>query len=187
MSDKKQLVEFKGECLYAQVYPGQERAPHPDAVGEKPEIADDRTYSIQVECSEELYKKLRKAGISPMQELKDIDGKNYIRIKGTHTKVWVDKKTGEVNKTRFTDPVVTDANGDKLTIDTLIGNGSTVKVVAELVGFPGKSLKALRLKEVCVLELIPYEKTESQGEVVFSEGNGGTVEIVAELKTESFF
>jgi len=181
---EKQLVKFEGASLYAQVYPGQERAPHPDAVKEKPDTANDRTYSIQVECSEELYKKLRKAGISPMQELKEIDGKNYIRIKGTHTKTYADKKTGELITSRFSDPEVVDADDNEFT--ALIGNGSKVQVIAELVGFPGKTLKALRLQKVKVLEHVPYEKPESDDTttVVLEEGSK---EPSTATTTESFF
>lgn len=166
---EKQLVKFEGECLYAQVYPGQERAPHPDAIKEKPETADDRHYSIQVECSDDLYKKLRKAGISPMQELKEIDGKGYLRIKGTHTKSYIDKKSGERVTTRFEDPIVTDIKGNPFT--SLIGNGSKVQVVAELASFPGKTLKALRLQSVKVLEHVTYEKKDpvTKEEIVLSE------------------
>ena len=170
MADKR-LVIFEGACLYAQVYAGQERAPHPDAVSKDPATANDRHYSIQVECSEDLYKKLRKAGISPMQELKEVEGKNYIRIKGTHTKTYVEKTTGSPKTTRFNDPEVVDVDGNKLDINTLIGNGSKVRVTAELASFTGKTLKVLRLNKVEVLELVPYIKPEKEEtiEVVLSE------------------
>lgn len=171
MADKR-LVIFEGACLYAQVYAGQERAPHPDALEKKNAHPDDRSYSIQVECSEELHKKLLKAGISPLQALKEIEGKNYIRIKGTHTKIYVEKTTGAPKTTRFNDPEVVDVDGNKLDINTLIGNGSKVRVTAELAAFTGKTLKVLRLNKVEVLELVPYikpAKTEDTIEVVLSE------------------
>lgn len=182
---EKQLVKFEGASLYAQVYPGQERAPHPDAVKEKPDTVNDRTYSIQVECSEELYKKLRKAGISPMQELKEIDGKNYIRIKGTHTKTYADKKTGELITSRFSDPEVVDGDDNEFT--ALIGNGSKVQVVAELVGFPGKTLKALRLQKVKVLEHVPYEKSGSPDTAAVILEEGGKELNTATTTTDNFF
>src|SRR5260221_215389 len=173
MSELKQpQVKFKGKCMYAQVYPGQERAPHPDQIKEKPETADDRTYEISVECSEDLYKKLRKAGISAMQTLKEYDdqpGVTYIKVKGTHTKRWTDKESGESKLYRFSDPEVTDSDDNLLTTNNLIGNGSTVEVLADLVGFKGRPVKALRLKSVKVLEHVHYERPEVTGEVVLEE------------------
>ncbi len=181
MSDKK-LVEFEGVCLYAYVHPGQERGPHPDALAKKTAHESDRSYSITVECSATLHKKLLKLGISPMQTLKDRDvfkekdlgvvgDKTFITIRGTNTKTYVDKTTGELIKTRFADPKVVDANtGLSLDSGTLIGDGSQVKVTAELAS-TGASRKVLRLTKVEVQKLVPYVKSEDTGEVILSEAD----------------
>jgi len=189
MSDTKKIVQFEGECLYACVYPSQARSAHPDSIKEGKAHAEDKSYSITVECSEDLYKQLRKAGISSMQALKDADNfpkveglgsKTFITIRGTHTKVYTDRKSGELVTTRFRDPVVTDIDGDTLDSNTLIGNGSKVIVKAELVSFPGKTLKALRLESVQVLDLVPYEAAgEKEEEVLLKETKGTTTRSTA--------
>lgn len=141
-----QIVQFKGECKYSKLYPGQECSPHPDAVTEVNK--NDRHYEILVECSEELFKKLKKAGIPAGTTLKEFEGedKTYIKLKST-------QKRGEWT---FPAPVVADADGNPF--EELIGNGSKVTAIAELAPIKGRSGKVLRLKKVQVTEHVPYEK-----------------------------
>lgn len=175
--NKKQLVKFAGKCMYAQVYPGQERAPHKDAVKKDPHTAEDRHYVITVECSQDLYEKLIKAGISRMVQLKTFD--DYEELKGKHfisvkcSKKRTKKETGEMFT--FEDPLVIDKDGVQMTPDTLIGNCSEVEVIAELADIG--HFKALRLKEIKVTHLVPYIRAAHQGEVAFEEETKKTADI----------
>lgn len=179
---KKRLVKFVGKCMYAQVYPGQERAPHPDAVKKDPHTANDRHYAITVECSEELYKKLIAAGVSRMVLLKEVEDSKYITIKGSKNRT--DKATGEVYN--FSDPIIVDVDEQPMDISTLIGNGSQVEVIAELADV--NHFKALRLQKVKVLNLVEYHKNVVEGEIELEEivnkvdNNSTKVD-----KNESFF
>lgn len=169
---EKRVVKFKGKALYAQVYPGQERPPHPDELKKKPTAKDDRHYAIKVECSEELFKKLQKAGLNKLHQIyeNEEDGKTYINIKGTHTKTYIDKTTREQVTARFKDPEVTDAEGNPFT--DLIGNGSVVEVTAEFAD--GARGKSLRLNKVKVLEHVEFIKPEVVEDVLFSEDEDNT-------------
>ncbi len=145
-----QLVTLKGLCKYAKLYPGQECSPHPDAVTEA--TKNDKHYEVLVECSEELFKKLKKAGIPAGTTLKEFEGEEttYIKLKSTQKRGdWV-----------FPAPVVADANGNPF--EQLIGNGSRVVAIAELAPIKGRSGKVLRLKKVQVVEHVPYEKKTAE-------------------------
>lgn len=171
MTDKE-LVVFKGLSMSARVYPGQEIAPHPDKIKQGKANPDDRAHSITVECSQDLYNKLKKMKLSAMIALKEFEdqpGKTYIKIPRTKLKYWTDPKTNESKTIDFGNPEVTDANGVSLTIDTLIGNGSTVEVQAYLLSYPNSPSRGLSLKSVKVLNLVPYIKPEVHEEVVLEE------------------
>ena len=160
---KKRLVKFIGKCLYAQVYPGQERAAHPEAIKKDPHIAEDKHYQITVECSKSLYEKLLYAGISRMTILKEFEGDTYLTIKGSKQRK--DKNTNQMYI--FPDPIVLDIDDLPMAPDILIGNGSYVEVIAELADV--NHFKALRLHKVKVLNLIPYVRSEIEGEIEFEE------------------
>lgn len=163
---EKKVVKFVGKCLYAQVFPGQERTPHKDQVKKQPWTANDRHYVITVQCSTALYKSLRAAGISRMVELKEVEGETYISIKGTKTKY----SQAKDETYTFNDPEVVDANDNPMSIETLIGNGSKVEVTAQLADNKnGEVKKSLYLEKVKVLDLVPYEKPEVVETVVFED------------------
>ncbi len=145
MSTETQLVTFKGQCKYSKLYAGQECSPHPDAITEANK--NDKHFEILVECSEELFKKLKKAGIPAGTTLKEFEGEDitYIKLKSTY-------KRGEWT---FPLPTVVDASGDAF--EELIGNGSRVVATVELAPIKGRSGKVLRLKKVQVTDHIPYE------------------------------
>lgn len=159
---EKQHVRFTGELRYAQVYPGQERGPHPDSL--TTENKNDKHYELLVECSTDLFTKLKKAGIPAGTTLKSFDDtdKQFIKLKASKTK-------GDIV---FSDPIVTDATGNTLT--DLIGNGSTGIVTAELAPIKGRSGKVLRLKTVQVTSLVKYEKAETTLNVVLEDTASST-------------
>lgn len=160
------VVIFTGKCRYAQIYPGQERGPHPDKIKQDPSTAGNRSFMIDVECSQDLFDSLIKAGMSTLKSLKEVEGVTYIRVEGTERRL--NKVTGEMMI--FQPPIVIDgATNEPLDINTLIGNGSIVAVTAELADT--KPVRALRLKRVTVLKLVPYVKQEVKEEVLFSSGD----------------
>lgn len=171
MTDKVQKVHvtFKGKCKWAQVYPGQERAPFETTEQTK----NDRNYEITVECSRELFDRLKKAGIPRLTELREDEetGLTYIKLKASKVK-------GDLV---FRDPVVIDKDG--LVITDKIGNGSDVEVIAELAPIKGRNGKALRLKQVKVVNLVPYEDKE----VEVIDFNSGDVAKPASVDSDSFF
>lgn len=148
---EKQLVRLEGKCEWAQVYPGQERAPHPEAI-KKGASPNDRSYAITVEITEEINRKLRKAGLNAMHQPKyKEDDTVWLTIKGTKH-----KETTSKGPITFEDPAVVDANGNPF--KELIGNDSVVIVEATLE--QAGQAKALRLKKVTVLEHVVYVKPE---------------------------
>lgn len=147
-----ELVTIKGKCNWAMVHPGQERAPHPDAVAKGADPSD-RSYAITVECSQSQFRELQKKGLNPMHQLKfkeEADGTEttWLTIKATK------KKTTAKGSWVFEDPKVVDAGGNKITKE--IGNGSDVIVTASLEDAGTK--KALRLKAVQVVNLVEYTR-----------------------------
>lgn len=178
MSDNKQpQVKLKGLCMYASVLPGQERAPHPDQIAEGKATEEDRAYSIQVECSRELFEKLEDMKIPPATKLKKYDdqpGKTYLNIRGTKKKLWTDRLTGEVKTLVFENPVVTDEKEQPWDVAKEIGNGSVVEVTANLDKIKGRSGHVLRLASVKVLDHVPYESKPKETETVLSGDSGVT-------------
>lgn len=146
-NEKKEKVikKFKGELRWANLPPRPPQKPHPDAFDEnEPKNCH---YSVTVECSKEQFKELQEAGISAMTKLRDDKetGKTFIQVKATKIK----------GDTTFADPKVIDKYREPVTES--IGNGSTGVVLAEVAPIKGRKGKALRLKVVQVLDLIPYE------------------------------
>ena len=142
-NESKVPVTFKGLCRWANVPPQKAKAPYQL----NPEEPNNCGYSIEVECSDEQFAALKKAGIPKLTEHREDEktGLKYIRVKSSKVK-------GEFE---FDDPVVVDKYKRPLTEN--IGNGSEVIVVAELAPIKGRKGSALRLKLVQVLNLIPYE------------------------------
>jgi len=169
MTDK-QTVKLKGKCEYANVLPGQERTPHPEAIKKGAASANDRHYQITVECSEQDFRAIKKAGLNGMHNLKyKDDDTTFITIKGTQYK--------EKGNMTFPAPSVTDEEGNAFTQN--IGNGSVVIVEASLE--KAGDTKALRLKGVQVLEHIPYEPKE-EGETTTLLDNTGSKAVAAPAK-----
>ena len=164
MSREVQMVKFKGLCKYAKLYPGQEQSPHPEAVKEAAkkgyDNSGDRHYSVSVECSEELFKKLKKAGIPPATTLKEYEPGDKGYVNGDENRGYITLRASKVRgEWVFEDPEVTK---DGEAFDQAIGNGSVVEAEAELAPIKGRSGKALRLKKVTVLEHVPYEVQEKE-------------------------
>lgn len=137
MSSEK--VVFEGKAKWANV---------PPRAAKKGYETEDTNYSILVECSKERFKELLAKKIPALTKLVEEDGTTYIRVKATKTK-------GEMV---FNDIPVVDEYGDRL--ESNIGNGSTVKVVASLDDIKGKNGKALRLKGVQVVDLVEYNDSD---------------------------
>lgn len=151
-------VVFEGIALYANV------PPRPAKKGYETE---DTSYSILVECTKERLKELKAKGAPALTQVKtypedfvskdgkapadlpEANGKSFIRVKATKTK-------GELV---FKDIPVVDEYGDIL--DSNIGNGSKVVVVASLDPIKGRPGKALRLKGVQVVDLVEYNDAET--------------------------
>lgn len=149
MSTKEDVIpiKFKGKLKYAVLPPRPARKAAAEYVD--PKNPEKSTYSVQVECTAEQFKKLQKAGIPKLTTLREYEGESetYIQIKAT-------KVTGEYV---FDDPIVVDKYGNLNTEE--IGNGSTGVVIAELTtGKGGK--KALRLKAVTVLDRVEVHRDE---------------------------
>lgn len=148
-------VILEGKCIYANVPP---RAPQKAYEGE------DMAYSIQVQCSEEKFKELKKAGIPSLTQLKEFDGETYIKLKATKIKHMSDGRVLEFNDI----PVVSE-NGTPITDS--IANGSTVRVLATLDDIKGRAgKKVLRLKGVVVTNLIVWEGGKAGSKVLSSLG-----------------
>lgn len=148
-----QMVKFEGEVKWATVPPRAPRGPHKDYVTEQNK--DDKVYSITVECSEEKFKKLKKAGIPKLTQLEEDEktGKTYIRLKATKVKT---NPSGD--NWEFDDIPVYNSDGTPLTQS--IANGSTATVVASLEPMKRGGV-TLRLKGVKMINLIPYEDSNS--------------------------
>lgn len=136
-------VKFKGLCRWANIPPNAARKPFTI----DPAEPDNTNYSIEVECSEEQFKKLKKEGLSSLTQLKTDEetGKTYLKIKATKQK----------RDMIFADPFVVDINNTPYT--SMLANGSEVVVIAELEKEPGK-YTALRLKGVQVINGIEFVK-----------------------------
>lgn len=167
MSDEKKEVILEGIALYANI---------PPRPAQKGFESEDTSHSVLIECTPDKYKKLKAAGMPALTQLKDwpedfrnkktkelpaeckaAEGKSFLRLKATKTRT---TKEGEVKE--FTDIKVVDEYGD--TITDSIANGSTLRVRAVLeAASKGSQHKALRLKQVVVLDLIVYEE---QGDVL---------------------
>ncbi len=150
MSSEK--IVFEGKCKWANI------PPRPAKKGYETE---DTNYSILVECTKEKFKELQIKKIPALTKLIEEDDTTYIRVKATKTK-------GDLT---FNDIPVVDEYGDKL--ESNIGNGSMVKVIASLDDIKGRPGRALRLKGVQVVDLVEYNDSDK---AVF-EG-------VAEFKTK---
>ena len=160
MSDDKKEVILEGIAIYANL---------PPRPAQKGFETEDTSHSVLIECTQEKYKKLKQAGMPALTQLKDwpsdfkkkdgtlpaeckaAEGKSFLRLKATKTKT---AKDGSLKE--FADITVVDEYGD--TIEQSIANGSTLRVRAVLeAAAKGSTHKALRLKQVVVLDLIPYE------------------------------
>jgi len=162
MSDEKKEIILEGIALYANL---------PPRPAQKGFESEDTSYSVLIECTQAKYKQLKAAGMPALTQLKDwpedfknkkdgklpaelksAEGKSFLRLKASKTKT---KKDG--TQTEFADIKVVDEYGDDITDS--IANGSTLRVRAVLEpAAKGSTHKALRLKQVVVLDLIVYEE-----------------------------
>lgn len=140
---KNPLIAIKGKCMWAMV---QEPNKTFDA---KQSGGPDKNYEISVECGDELFAKLQRAGIhhgTKLRTFEGVDGK-YLKLKKSAVKT---TRNGEVIV--FPPLEVLDINQKPLT--SKVGNGSTVNCIVELV--KGKFCISLRLKSVQVVDLVKY-------------------------------
>lgn len=165
MSDDKKEVLLEGVAIYANL---------PPRPAQKGFETEDTAYSVLIECTMDKYKKLKAAGMPALTQLKDwpsdfkkkdgtlpaeckvAEGKSFLRLKATKTKT---AKDGSLKE--FADIPVVDEYGD--TIEQGIANGSILRIRAVLeAAAKGSAHKALRLKQVMVLDLIPYEDSKEE-------------------------
>lgn len=184
MTDKRPQVKFKGLCMYAQVLPQQARGEHPDKIAQGNAHPDDKSYSIQVECSRELFEKLEDKKIPPATKLKryeDQPGRTYLNLRGTACKMFTDRDTGEERLGRFPNPILTDKDDNEWDTTKEIGNGSLVEVIANLDKIKGRPGHVLRLHSVKVLDHVPYESKSLEGEVILESDSGATSSQTVEI------
>jgi hypothetical protein len=166
MSDEKKEIILEGIALYANL---------PPRPAQKGFESEDTSYSVLIECTQAKYKALKTAGMPALTQLKDwpedfknkkdgklpaelksAEGKSFLRLKASKTKT---KKDG--TQTEFADIPVVDEYGD--TITDSIANGSTLRIRAVLEpAAKGSTHKALRLKQVVVLDLIVYNDEKGE-------------------------
>lgn len=141
-------VKFKGLLRWANIPPQKAKKPYQI----DPEEPDNCGYSIEVECSDEQFKSLQKAGIPKLTEHREDEktGVKYIRVKASKIK----------GDNEFGDPAVIDKYGKPLTQQ--VGNGSEGVVIAELTPIKGRKGSALRLKLVQVTNLVEYSSDAAE-------------------------
>ncbi len=162
---KNEIVVLEGLCKWANVPPRPAQKIKPEDV-KTPDHANNTSYSIMVECSEDQFRAFKAKKIPPgtlLHEDVDTDGKllsntKYMRIHGSKVK-------GEYE---FPDPIVKNSDGTNVTVN--IGNGSRVRVAVEIAPNPKKGGHVLRLRGVQVLELVEWvdTRTESSSEDIMN-------------------
>lgn len=167
-------IIFEGLCMYANL---------PPRPAQKAMEGDDTSYSVLVECSAERFAELKKAGIPALTQLKEFDGRTYLKLKATKIK---HAKGGQVYE--FDDILVVSPEGDVIT--DAIANGSRVRALASLEEIKGKiGKKVLRLKAVVVDDLIVYTPTseaslKSLGITVKTSATAGTEQVAVQVTSQ---
>jgi len=152
--EKKDIVILKGLCKWATIPPNKARKPHPDYIN--PEEPNNCKYKIDVECSDEQFAQLKKAGLKSPAKLSidEKSGVSYLTI-SAHKISRGDKVHDDLQ--------VIDQYGDPIT--DKVGNGSRVVVKAELV--KTKFGKFLYMRKVQVTDLIVFESAEDADDDIF--------------------
>lgn len=170
MSENKKgtLITFEGEVRWATIPPREPRGPSKDYVTDA--NRDDMTYSIEVQCSEERFKQLKRQGIPKLTELRgtgekasvteedEKNGQTYIRLKAPRYKT----NAKSLGNPYSYEPIKT-FGVDGQPLEESVGNGSKAVVNAYLKPNPRGGV-TLRLHSVRVTELVPYAGGELSAE-----------------------
>lgn len=150
-------IVIKGRCMYAMV-----NKPRPGLNGTL-------QTGITLEVDDKLIKELFDKGLSKQTKIRTFE--DFPGVKFLNFKREITSKSGN------TIPPVTVLGSDRKPFTKLIGNGSVVKAVIELLKYDhpqfGKGLRA-RLAAVQVLEHIPFEPEEQDvfKDLLSDEGKG---------------
>lgn len=152
INEDTKTVAFEGEIRWATIPPNKPRGPTGKYL--KSDNANNKSYSIEVECTEKELKELHKFNIPPKTKLRvdEATGKTYLKINALKVKTNKDPKKNHGLDYIFKDPAVVDKDGK--IVKTAAANGSTADVRAKLIENDGEH--SLRLIGVRFLELIPY-------------------------------
>lgn len=159
MSEERTIV-LEGEIRWASVHNYKE----------SPE-GDEAFYKIDVEVTEEQYKKFLEAGISKNTMLRargknePQDGKKFMTFR---KRVWKRGDNGDIIKDVGATVKVMNEYGD--TIENHLGNGTTAKVVVKLI--PLKKSKFVKMKtelySVIVTNLVEYSNDKEADDLTKS-------------------
>ena len=108
---------------------------------------NDKFYEVLVECSPEQHAKLKARGVQQKLKTDKDDGRTYLKASAPEF-----KKNGDVTKIE-----VLGTDGKPLSKDTLIGNGSTAKVLLTILTPDGARRSTTRLSGLHVTNLIEYK------------------------------
>jgi len=144
-------VRFSGVFYWAKVYEGNHD-----------EYDDKQFYKITVDLDDESWAKFSKLGTKlkkrPVTSDEDApDGITFRR--DLEPKIVTDKKTGKKKGLGGGAPKVFDKDGDLMTPDQMIANGSEGEITVEFykTAYKGRTIVGHRLEEVHVTKYIPYE------------------------------
>lgn len=140
-----EFIKLTGKANFAKVYPENR-----DMEGFEGAYVDcDGAYTIDIELDDISLEKLKNSG----SKVKGSD-KGYHRFKRKHA---VYNKDGDVIEDFSGPPQVVGEDGQELTHETMIGNGSVVEVAITVTPDKKKpSIVYTRLEGVKVLELVEY-------------------------------
>lgn len=151
----QRIVRLRGISYWARLYEGQED-----------EYNDKVFTKITVELDNESWEKYNKSRMKlrPRPVTSDDDAPDGITFRREVEGKMVKSRTGKDKELGGGYPKVVDKNGDEMTSDQLIGNGSLVEVKVSVYDIPSRKLVGHRLEEVKVLELVPYEPYDEDDE-----------------------
>jgi hypothetical protein len=126
----------------------------------RPNTTFEPVYQIDLSISDDAADSFKKEGIAVKQD----DRGNIVKFK---------RKVNRADGNKNPSPRLVDSARNP--IDTLIGNGSTVKVMYKPFEwkFAGKSGKSLDLQAVQVIDLVPYGEDFDVASGYVADTNGG--------------
>lgn len=153
--DKKLRLEITGHAMFARVH-----SPTKARTVNGQEYPSVYTTDLVV-TNEKISKKLLELGVRKSMKTNE-DGsttaKEYKEYKGGPV-FRISQRAEIAPGEEANPPFVRDSKGNPVSKTTLLGNGTKVKVTANLYDNPYKNCKQLGLVGLEILELVPYEST----------------------------